>query len=139
MPASMRSRGVELPSTSLEEEVNETFQPLKQLLVVNEDPLEDYRGKPWYGKLFVFLFYVFPILEWASNYKVEWLLGDIIGGLTITSLAVPQVSPSHAEDSVANSAAARRDARRRRMLPSGPAQGLQALRQRRRMRTGRRH
>lgn len=84
-------RTVELPATSLKEEVFDTFDPVRQLLVVKEDPFDDYRGKSLTQKALTFLFWVFPICEWVSTYKPKQLVGDVIGGLTITSLAVPQV------------------------------------------------
>lgn len=84
-------RTVELPPTSLKEEVFDTFDPVRQLLVVKEDPFDDYRGKSAAQKTLTFLYWAFPICEWISTYKSSKIVGDIIGGLTIASLAVPQV------------------------------------------------
>ncbi len=33
---------------------------------------------------------IFPILEWLSNYKKEWLKGDISAGLTVGIMLIPQ-------------------------------------------------
>jgi len=84
-------RTVELPPTSLKAEVFDTFDPVRQLLVVKEDPFDDYRGKSVKQKALTSLFWVFPICEWVSTYTPNKTDGDAIGGLTIASLAVPQV------------------------------------------------
>ncbi|KAG7553192.1 SLC26A/SulP transporter domain [Arabidopsis thaliana x Arabidopsis arenosa] len=34
--------------------------------------------------------HVFPILEWARGYNLEYLKSDVISGITIASLAIPQ-------------------------------------------------
>jgi len=34
--------------------------------------------------------HVFPILEWARGYSLEYLKSDVISGITIASLAIPQ-------------------------------------------------
>lgn len=33
---------------------------------------------------------VFPILDWLPNYKKEWLSGDVIAGLTVGVMLIPQ-------------------------------------------------
>ncbi|KAJ3562970.1 hypothetical protein NP233_g9242 [Leucocoprinus birnbaumii] len=37
-----------------------------------------------------YLLSVFPILSWIHRYNVGWLTGDIIAGLTVGIVAVPQ-------------------------------------------------
>eukprot|EP00850_Spirogloea_muscicola_P018449 SM000169S02704 [mRNA] locus=s169:77049:81972:- [translate_table: standard] len=86
---------VHLPQSSgIADEVADAVAPLKALLVPEDDLLEDYRGKSFGHQIFVFLASVFPILRWlpAYDYK-QYLFGDIVAGLTISSLAVPQASP----------------------------------------------
>jgi sulfate transporter 3 len=34
---------------------------------------------------------LFPIFQWAPEYRLKLLRSDIISGLTIASLAIPQV------------------------------------------------
>ena len=84
--------GVNFPENSLKNELKETFLPVKQLLVIDDDPFRKYRGKSAVEKVKLGLFTIFPILDWLSTYKLSYLPGDIVGGLTIASLAVPQVS-----------------------------------------------
>ncbi|KAL3676252.1 hypothetical protein R1sor_026201 [Riccia sorocarpa] len=62
--------------------IKETFFP--------DEPLRHLKGHTGGRKWFVGLSYVFPILDWLSKYKLSYLRGDIIAGLTIASLAVPQ-------------------------------------------------
>lgn len=83
---------VEVPPKSLKEELVDTYLPVKQLIITKDDPLEQFRGKRKRAKVKEFFFWLIPILEWLSTYKVDYILGDLVGGLTIASLAVPQVS-----------------------------------------------
>lgn len=85
---------VEVPPTTLKEELRDTFKPVRKLLFVNDDPFHRYRGKTVPQKLLAFVYWAFPIVEWLSTYKSSYVLGDLIGGLTIASLAVPQVGPT---------------------------------------------
>ncbi|KAL2607955.1 hypothetical protein R1flu_026528 [Riccia fluitans] len=55
-----------------------------------DDPLRQFKGHTGKKKWFLGLAYIFPILEWLPKYKLHKLRGDIIAGLTIASLAVPQ-------------------------------------------------
>ncbi|KAL2608193.1 hypothetical protein R1flu_026766 [Riccia fluitans] len=56
----------------------------------SDDPIRNFRGQSGKRKWFLALAYIFPILEWGPKYKLSNLKGDIIAGLTIASLAVPQ-------------------------------------------------
>ncbi|KAL3676255.1 hypothetical protein R1sor_026203 [Riccia sorocarpa] len=62
--------------------IKETFFP--------DEPLRHLKGHTGGRKWFAGLSYVFPILDWLPKYKLSYLRGDIIAGLTIASLAVPQ-------------------------------------------------
>ncbi|CAM6093612.1 unnamed protein product [Calypogeia fissa] len=55
-----------------------------------DDPFRQFKGQSKRRKWILGFQFVFPILEWAPNYKLNLLKGDIIAGLTIASLAVPQ-------------------------------------------------
>ncbi|CAI7790811.1 unnamed protein product [Closterium sp. NIES-53] len=87
---SLREHQVMVPHASIKDELKETFAPVKQLMVIDSDPFKTYRGKTAAQRAKMALFYVFPILEWVSNYKLSNLFGDVVAGLTIASLAVPQ-------------------------------------------------
>ncbi|CAI7800689.1 unnamed protein product, partial [Closterium sp. NIES-54] len=82
---------VNVPAISLKDEVIETVQPFRQLLVIEDDPFQNYRDKSAGERAKLALFYVFPILEWVSKYNLKaQFFGDVVAGLTIASLAVPQ-------------------------------------------------
>ena len=63
--------------------LKETFFP--------DDPIRQFKGQPWKQKLVLGAQYVFPILQWGPNYTLKLLKSDIVSGLTIASLAIPQV------------------------------------------------
>ncbi|PSR91075.1 Sulfate transporter 3.3 like [Actinidia chinensis var. chinensis] len=62
--------------------LKETFFP--------DDPIRQFKGQPWKQKLVLGAQYVFPILQWGPNYTLKLLKSDIVSGLTIASLAIPQ-------------------------------------------------
>ena len=33
---------------------------------------------------------LFPILDWLPNYKKEWLRGDLVAGITVGIMLIPQ-------------------------------------------------
>ncbi|KAG6482335.1 hypothetical protein ZIOFF_058966 [Zingiber officinale] len=55
-----------------------------------DDPLRPYKDQPRARKLVLSLQFLFPILEWGRNYNLTKLKGDLIAGLTIASLCIPQ-------------------------------------------------
>jgi sulfate transporter 3 len=63
----------------------ETFFP--------DDPMRQFKGQPCNRKLILGAQYFFPILQWLPNYNFKLLKADLISGLTIASLAIPQVCP----------------------------------------------
>ncbi|KAL8523031.1 hypothetical protein ACS0TY_013124 [Phlomoides rotata] len=68
--------------TSFKNTMKETFFP--------DDPLRQFKNQPS-GKRFVLgLQYIFPIFEWGPRYTLEFFKADIIAGITIASLAIPQ-------------------------------------------------
>lgn len=79
-----------VPTASIKDELAETFAPMKALMVIDDDPFKSYRNKSVLERARLAIFYVFPIFEWMSTYQVKWLFGDVVAGLTIASLAVPQ-------------------------------------------------
>lgn len=67
---------------SLKSNLKETFFP--------EDPFRQFKNKSSSRKFILGLQYFFPILQWAPQYTFELLRADVIAGITIASLAVPQ-------------------------------------------------
>lgn len=57
-----------------------------------DDPLHGFKNQSRFRKLILALQYFFPIFEWAPNYNLTLLRSDVVSGLTIASLAIPQVS-----------------------------------------------
>lgn len=68
----------------LKTRLKETFFP--------DDPLRQFKGQPLKKKLILAAQYVFPILQWGPNYSIKLFKSDIVSGLTIASLAIPQVT-----------------------------------------------
>lgn len=74
-----------------------TFQKLKHRLseiFFPDDPLHRFKNQSSFRKLVLGLQFFFPIFQWAPTYSLALLRSDIISGLTIASLAIPQVSHS---------------------------------------------
>ena len=67
----------------LKNRFKETFFP--------DDPLRRFKGKSTKTKWILGAQYIFPILQWGPNYELKLLKSDIVSGLTIASLAIPQV------------------------------------------------
>lgn len=64
------------------EKLKETFFP--------DDPFRHFRGLPPHRKAFAFLKYFAPILEWGPKYKFTEFKFDLLAGITIASMAIPQ-------------------------------------------------
>lgn len=62
--------------------VKETFFP--------DDPLRQFKNQPLSKKLKLGVQYVFPIFEWGPRYSLNFFKSDLIAGITIASLAIPQ-------------------------------------------------
>ncbi|KAK8693926.1 hypothetical protein V6N13_071493 [Hibiscus sabdariffa] len=67
---------------SFKNSLKETFFP--------DDPLRQFKNKPPSRKFMLGLQYFLPILEWGPRYSFEFLKADLISGITIASLAIPQ-------------------------------------------------
>ncbi|KAM5563670.1 hypothetical protein ABKV19_018338 [Rosa sericea] len=81
------SRRVAIPPpqpfiTTIKNSLKETFFP--------DDPLRQFKNQPASRKLVLGLQYVFPIFEWGPRYTLDFLKSDLISGITIASLAIPQ-------------------------------------------------
>ncbi|XP_020598542.1 probable sulfate transporter 3.4, partial [Phalaenopsis equestris] len=66
----------------LKKELGEVFFP--------DDPLHQFKNQPPKKKILLALQYIFPILQWGSEYNLHLFKSDAISGLTIASLAIPQ-------------------------------------------------
>eukprot|EP00268_Persea_americana_P029052 TRINITY_DN28118_c0_g1_i1.p1 TRINITY_DN28118_c0_g1~~TRINITY_DN28118_c0_g1_i1.p1 ORF type:complete len:653 (-),score=98.99 TRINITY_DN28118_c0_g1_i1:478-2436(-) len=55
-----------------------------------DDPLRSFKNQPKSRKLLLGLRALFPILEWSRHYNLSKFKGDLIAGLTIASLCIPQ-------------------------------------------------
>jgi high affinity sulfate transporter 1 len=70
--------------------LNELKNGLKETFF-SDEPLRHFKDKSAPAKLFLVLQGVFPILDWGRSYTLAKFKGDLIAGLTIASLCVPQV------------------------------------------------
>ncbi|CAI0431881.1 unnamed protein product [Linum tenue] len=66
----------------LKSRLKETFFP--------DDPLRQFKGQPSKRKWILAAQYAFPILQWGPNYSLSHFKSDVVSGLTIASLAIPQ-------------------------------------------------
>ncbi|XP_024930843.2 sulfate transporter 1.2 isoform X1 [Ziziphus jujuba] len=55
-----------------------------------DDPLRPFKDQPRSRKFILGMQAIFPILEWGRNYSLAKFRGDLISGLTIASLCIPQ-------------------------------------------------
>ncbi|KAL3626074.1 Sulfate transporter 3.1 [Castilleja foliolosa] len=67
---------------SLKNTLKETFFP--------DDPLRQFKNQPAGRKVVLGSQYLFPILEWGPRYTLGLFKSDLIAGITIASLAIPQ-------------------------------------------------
>lgn len=58
----------------------------------SDDPLRSFKHQPKSRKLVLGMQAIFPILEWGRDYNLTKFRGDLISGLTIASLCIPQVT-----------------------------------------------
>ncbi|KAG5415968.1 hypothetical protein IGI04_003535 [Brassica rapa subsp. trilocularis] len=69
------------------------FQKLKKRfgdVFFPDDPLERFRNQTWRNRVILGLQSLFPIFTWGSQYDLKLLRSDVVSGLTIASLAIPQ-------------------------------------------------
>ncbi|KAG0453987.1 hypothetical protein HPP92_025291 [Vanilla planifolia] len=67
----------------------EFTETIKEALFT-DDPLRAYKNKPRSRQFMLGLQSLFPILKWGSEYNFTKFKGDLIAGLTIASLCIPQ-------------------------------------------------
>ncbi|KAG8368695.1 hypothetical protein BUALT_Bualt15G0072400 [Buddleja alternifolia] len=56
----------------------------------HDDPLRPFKDQTVSKKLMLGIQAIFPILDWGRRYKLSMFKGDLIAGLTIASLCIPQ-------------------------------------------------
>lgn len=89
---SRRSR-VEVHHVRLPPDVS-TIEKLKSRLseiFFPDDPFFKVKNHSFCGKVLFSLKYFIPILNWLPRYRLKMLRSDLISGITIASLAIPQV------------------------------------------------
>ncbi|KAH9608049.1 hypothetical protein KSS87_020884 [Heliosperma pusillum] len=69
-------------ATLLKSNLKETFFP--------DDPFRSLKNKSCLQQLWFALQYFIPIFDWAPRYTLNLFKSDLIAGITIASLAVPQ-------------------------------------------------
>ncbi|KAL9362493.1 hypothetical protein Peur_045278 [Populus x canadensis] len=69
-------------TTTLKSKCKETFFP--------DDPFRQFRNEKPLGKAKKTLQYFVPIFEWLPQYNLKMFRFDLLAGITITSLAIPQ-------------------------------------------------
>ncbi|XP_068650201.1 sulfate transporter 3.1-like [Aristolochia californica] len=67
---------------SLKSKMKETFFP--------DDPFRQFKNQPASRKVVLWLQYFLPFLEWAPRYMFSDFKSDLVSGITIASLAIPQ-------------------------------------------------
>ncbi|XP_038713938.1 probable sulfate transporter 3.4 isoform X1 [Tripterygium wilfordii] len=88
-------------TTSMEMEIHSVCLPPKQTTLQKlkhkltevffpDDPLYRFKNQTWCKKLLLGLQFFFPIFQWGPEYNLSLLRSDVISGLTIASLAIPQ-------------------------------------------------
>jgi high affinity sulfate transporter 1 len=66
---------------------------VKDMLFAGDDPLRQYKEQPsWSGRAWLGLRHVFPVLDWGRRYTLDDFRGNLVAGLTIASLCIPQVN-----------------------------------------------
>ena len=87
VPLEVHSVPLPAPKTTLQklrDKVSEIFFP--------DDPLHQFKNKSLQTKLILGLQYLFPIFQWLPGYGFDLFRSDLVSGLTIASLAIPQVT-----------------------------------------------
>ncbi|KAK8913978.1 putative sulfate transporter 3.5 [Platanthera zijinensis] len=80
-PTVLLSSGIPFGKT-LKSRLKETFFP--------DDPFKHFAGQRHRRRAWSVLSYFVPILEWAPKYKPSLFASDLLAGITIASLAIPQ-------------------------------------------------
>lgn len=74
------------PKKSFSDSLSSTFKET----IFPDDPFRQFKNQSPSRKFVLGLQYLVPIFEWAPRYTFEFFKADLIAGITIASLAVPQ-------------------------------------------------
>ncbi|KAL6894574.1 hypothetical protein ACP4OV_008672 [Aristida adscensionis] len=78
------------PKKNLHEEFSGA---VKDMFFAGENPLRQYKEQSsWSKRVWLGLQYVFPVLDWGRHYNIGKFKGDLIAGLTLASLCIPQMN-----------------------------------------------
>ncbi|GLT64306.1 hypothetical protein SLA2020_368100 [Shorea laevis] len=66
------------------------FKSTVKETLFSDDPLRPFKDQPGSRKFILGMQAIFPILEWGRSYNLTKFRGDLIAGLTIASLCIPQ-------------------------------------------------
>uniref|UniRef100_A0A0D9VQQ5 STAS domain-containing protein n=1 Tax=Leersia perrieri TaxID=77586 RepID=A0A0D9VQQ5_9ORYZ len=69
--------------------LTEFASAVKETLFADE-PMRRYKDQPRSKKLWLALQHVFPVFDWGRQYTLAKFKGDLIAGLTLASLVIPQ-------------------------------------------------
>lgn len=69
---------------------NEFSSTLKETFFA-DDPLRSFKDQSRSRKFILGVEAVFPILSWGRSYSLSKFKGDVVAGLTIATLCIPQV------------------------------------------------
>lgn len=75
------------PKPNLLKEITETVKET----FFHDDPLRNFKDQSKTRKLLLGIQAVFPILDWGTSYNFSKFKGDLVAGLTIATLCIPQV------------------------------------------------
>lgn len=75
------------PQKNLASEFTETLRET----FFHDNPLRQYKDQSLCRKFMIGLEFLFPVFEWGRDYNFSKFKGDLIAGLTIASLCIPQV------------------------------------------------
>lgn len=68
------------------------FQSTVKETFFADDPLRSFKDQTKSRKFILGIEAIFPILSWGRTYSLKKFRGDLIAGLTIASLCIPQVN-----------------------------------------------
>ena len=102
MAASVHTTDEDIGNQTSEPYIHKVAAPQKQNLFAEfkatvketffaDDPLRSFKDQSKSRKLVLGIQAIFPILEWSRSYSLAKFRGDLISGLTIASLCIPQV------------------------------------------------
>lgn len=69
----------------------EVFKSTVKETLFPDEPLRSFKDQSKSRKFLMGMEAVFPILQWGREYNLNKFKGDLIAGLTIASLCIPQV------------------------------------------------